>query len=175
MISFIIPAYNAEKTIKKAIESILNQKESSLEFEIIVVNDGSIDGLNEVMKKFENNLKIKYIVKENSGVADTRNLGVKEAKGEYIIFVDSDDYISEFMLKDIEQYINLKIDLIKWNPIFVDENGKEKNKFNIVTFDNITGEQGFNNLFGKDFLIDCLWNYAIKKEIMLEFPSRNIS
>ena len=93
MISFIIAAYNAEKTIENTINSILNQQKSDLEYEIIVVNDGSTDDLNSIMKKFEENEKIKYFIKENTGVADTRNYGVDKASGKYIIFVDSDDYI----------------------------------------------------------------------------------
>lgn len=175
MISFIIPAYNAEKTIENTIYSILHQKPTSLEYEIIIVNDGSTDKLDNVMQKFKENNKIKYFVKENTGVADTRNYGVNKAEGEYIIFVDSDDYISENLLEDIEPYIKQKIELIKWNPIFVDENKKEIRKEKNISFRKVTGEEGFNLLFGKDNLLDCLWNYAIKKEIMLEFPIRNLS
>ena len=63
------------------------------------------------------------------------------------------------------------IKLIKWNVTFVDENQKEVLKPESVEFDVTSGEQGFNNLFGKDNLIDCLWNYAIKKDLMIEFPS----
>ena len=174
MISFIIPAYNAENTIERAINSILNQEHTSLEYEIIVVNDGSIDNIDEKMKKFKENNKIKYFQKENTGVADTRNYGVEKSQGEYIIFVDSDDYISKTLLQDIEKYIKDNIDLIKWNPIFVDENQNEISKQESVFFEKVTGEQGFNLLFGKDNLIDCLWNYAIKKDIMLKFPTRNI-
>lgn len=170
MISFLIPAFNAEKTIERAINSILNQK-TSIDYEIIVVNDGSMDNIDEKMQKFSDNNKIKYFKKENTGVADTRNFCVEKASGEYIIFVDSDDYISNTLLQDIESYINKKIDLIKWNPIFVDENQNELTKPKSFYYENSTGEQGFNMLFGKDNLIDCLWNYAIKKEIMLKFPA----
>lgn len=170
MISFIIPAYNARKTIGKAIESILNQEKSDIDYEIIVVDDGSNDNLKDELKKYEN--KIRYFYKENSGVSDARNLGVKMSKGEYIIFVDSDDYISRSLLKDIQEYINKKIELIKWNPIFVDDDGNRLKQEKSVKFEMVTGEEGFNLLFGKDNLIDCLWNYAIKKSLMMEFPSK---
>lgn len=170
IISFIIPAYNAGKTIENTINSILKQKETSLQYEIIVVNDGSTDNIDDIMKKFNENKNIKYFSKENTGVADTRNYGINKSNGEYIIFVDSDDYIAESLLKDIETYIKQDIELIKWNPIFVDENKNEISKNVNIAFEKVTGEQGFNLLFGKDNLIDCLWNYAIKKEIMLKFP-----
>ena len=169
MISFIIPSYNSTNTIKRAIDSILNQN-TELEYEIIVVDDGSTDNTEEALKCYENDERIKYYKKENSGVADTRNFGVKIATGEYIIFVDSDDYISENLLIDIEKYILQGIELIKWNVTFVDEQKNEISKPESIAFEKTTGEQGFNNLFGKDNLIDCLWNYAIKKELMIEFP-----
>lgn len=170
MISFIIPAYNARKTIGKAIESILNQEKSDIDYEIIVVDDGSNDNLKDELEKYEN--KIRYFYKENSGVSDARNLGVKMSKGEYIIFVDSDDYISRSLLKDIQEYINKKIELIKWNPVFVDADGNKLKQEKSVKFEIVTGEEGFNLLFGKDNLIDCLWNYAIKKSLMMKFPSK---
>lgn len=170
MISFIIPTYNSANTIKRAIDSILNQN-TDLEYEIIVVDDGSTDNTEEALKGYEEDKRIKYYKKDNTGVADTRNYGVKMATGEYIIFVDSDDYISENLLNDIERFIRQGIELIKWNVTFVDENQNEVFKPYSVTIENTTGEQGFNNLFGNDDLIDCLWNYAIKKDLMIEFPS----
>lgn len=74
------------------------------------------------------------------------------------------------MLKDIRKYVNKNIELIKWNPIFVDEKGKELKKDEIVSFKTTTGTNGFNNLFGKDNLLVCIWNYAIKRECVPIFP-----
>lgn len=170
MISFIIPAYNAGKTIERTINSIINQEETSIDYEVIVVDDGSDDDLREKVEEFENDKRIKYFYKENTGVSDTRNYGVNQATGEYIIFVDSDDYISKTLLKDIEQYIKQNIDLIKWKPIFVDENGNILREEKSNAFSKVSGEKGFNLLFGKDNMIDCLWNYAIKKDLLIEFP-----
>ena len=170
MISFIIPAYNAGKTIGRTIKSITNQEGTSVDYEVIVVDDGSDDDLREKVEEFKSDERIKYFYKENTGVSDTRNYGVNQAMGEYIIFVDSDDYISKTLLRDIEQYINQKIDLIKWRPVFVDEDGNILRKEESNFFNKVSGEKGFNLLFGKDNLIDCLWNYAIKKELVLEFP-----
>ena len=171
MISFIIPTYNAEKTIQNTINSILKQSETSLEYEIIVVDDGSTDNTKNIIQELESNEKIKYYNKENSGVAETRNYGVQKANGEYIIFVDADDYVSQDLLKDIESYIKEQIELIKWNPLFVGEDKEILKAPKSAYFEKVTGEDGFNKLFGKDNFLDCLWNYAIKKEIMLEFPN----
>ncbi len=170
MISFIVPVFNSANTIDNTLQSILDQQ-TKLNYEIIVVDDGSTDNIDEILEKYCKESKILYYKKENSGVASTRNFGVKKAKGDYIIFVDSDDYISKSLLSDIEKYIKQEIDLIKWNSIFVDENKKKIKIPRSVFFDKVTGEEGFNLLFGEDDLIDCLWNYAIKKEIMLKFPT----
>ena len=170
MISFIIPAYNAGKTIGRTINSIIGQEGTNMDYEVIVVDDGSDDDLKEKMEEFKNEKRVKYFYKENTGVSDTRNYGVNQAIGEYIIFVDSDDYISKDLLKDIEPYINNEIELIKWKPVFVDAEGNIIKKEEGYSFNKVSGEKGFNLLFGKDNLIDCLWNYAIKKELVLEFP-----
>ena len=73
-VSFIIPAYNSEKTIEKTISSILNQDDSDVEFEIIVVDDGSTDNTGDIIRKYERT--VRYIKTENNGVASARNTGV---------------------------------------------------------------------------------------------------
>lgn len=171
MVSFIIPAFNASKTIKRAINSILNQNVQDLDFEIIIVDDGSDDDLRKVINEYSpSDLKyIRYYKKENEGVAEARNFGVKKAKGDYIIFVDSDDYISRKLLKDIKKYIKKGYDLIKWSAIIVDENDEKLEEPEENELVSVSGEEGFNLLYGTDKLMVCLWNYAIKKDIMLEF------
>lgn len=104
LISVIIPAYNVEKYIEKCINSVLNQTYTNLE--IIILNDGSTDNTKQILDGFENkDPRIKIIHKENTGVSDTRNLGLEIAKGDYIGFVDSDDEIRtnmyEFLLSDL--------------------------------------------------------------------------
>lgn len=171
MVSFIIPAFNASKTIKRAINSILNQNVQDLDFEIIIVDDGSDDDLRKVVNEYSpSDLKyIRYYKKENEGVAEARNFGVKKAKGDYIIFVDSDDYVSRKLLKDIKKYIKKGYDLIKWSAIIVDENDEKIEEPEENELVSVSGEEGFNLLYGTDKLMVCLWNYAIKKDIMLEF------
>lgn len=86
-VSVIIPTYNCEKYICEAIDSVLNQ--TFQDFEIIVVNDGSTDNTKDVLAKY--NGRIRYFYQENKGVSSARNMGIKEANGEYIAFLDSDD------------------------------------------------------------------------------------
>ena len=84
ILSIIIPAYNCEKYICQCLESIISYKN----IEIIVINDGSTDNTKELLEKYT---KIKFYNNENYGVSYTRNFGIKEATGKYIMFIDSDD------------------------------------------------------------------------------------
>lgn len=89
-ISIIIPVFNTEKYIEKCIDSLINQ--TLKEIEIIVLNDGSTDSCNDRLKKYDDS-RIVYINKDNEGISITRNKGIDLATGEFITFVDSDDYI----------------------------------------------------------------------------------
>ena len=173
MVSFIVPAYKAEKTIKRCLDSIVNQQESGVDFEVIVVDDGSKDKTKEIIEKYPAKQRklINYFWKKNGGVSDARNYGVKKAKGDYIIFVDSDDYISKRLLLDIRKYINKRVDLIKWNPMWIYEGELDRVQQPIPdTFEGITGEDGFNRLWYKDPMMCCAWNYCIKRNLVMEFP-----
>ncbi len=101
--SIIIPVYNASKTLNRCVKSILNQSFS--DYEIILVNDGSKDNslkiCDDFSKKYEN---IKSINKPNGGASSARNKGLDNAVGDYIIFVDSDDYVSENYFSEFEKY-----------------------------------------------------------------------
>lgn len=91
-ITVIIPIYNAETKITRCVESIAPQL--TLNDEILLINDGSTDNSIEVIRKLEQRWNIvKVIDKQNEGVAKTRNLGIQEAKGEYICFIDNDDFV----------------------------------------------------------------------------------
>lgn len=99
-ITIIIPVYNAENSIEKAINSCLNQTIDSLE--IICINDGSTDNSKVILEKYENQRKIKLINKENEGTGSARNDGIRMAKGEYLAFLDADDcYPNAFVLKKL--------------------------------------------------------------------------
>lgn len=89
-ISIIVPLYNKEFCIRNTIESILNQ--SYTNFEVIIINDGSTDRSLHIVSGISDN-RIRIINKTNEGVSATRNRGIKEAKGDYILFLDADDYL----------------------------------------------------------------------------------
>jgi glycosyltransferase involved in cell wall biosynthesis len=105
LISIIIPVYNAEKTIGRAINSILSQ--TSLDFELLLINDGSKDKSLQVMEKYkERDSRIQVFNIANSGVSFARNHGIKHALGKYITFLDADDYYVEKALEKIQSKLD---------------------------------------------------------------------
>lgn len=163
-ISVIVPVFNASKTIKKCIESILNQ--TSPVFEIVLVNDGSTDNSEQVIKKYKEKYdNIKYYSKENSGVANTRNYGIEKATGNYILFIDSDDYIEQDLIEKCSKYIEQGIELIKFKLKRVNEKGDTIETVDGPTFEKVTGEEAFNTLYYQDVLLDSPCVYIIKKDL----------
>ena len=100
-VSVIVPFYNVEKYIEKCLESLVNQ--TLQEIEIILVNDGSQDDSEKIAKEFQEKYsnKIKYYEKPNGGLGDARNFGINYATGEYIAFLDSDDYVEPTMYEEM--------------------------------------------------------------------------
>lgn len=105
-VSIVIPVHNGEKVLRRCLDSILGQ--TYRDFELILVNDGSVDSSESICRKYmEQDSRIKLISKEQEGVSATRNRGIEEAVGEYIQFVDCDDYLAsdyvETMVTEIEK------------------------------------------------------------------------
>lgn len=167
-VSIIVPMYNMESKIKRCLDSLLLQHIEGLE--ILIIDDGSTDNSINIIKDYQRKFpnRISYIYKENSGVADTRNFGIKSATGEYILFVDADDYIEFDLLQQLEKYINEGIDLIKFKLRRVDENRKEIEKVNGPVFSKISGEEAFNILVFSDILLDSPCVYLIKRKFFLD-------
>lgn len=98
-VSVIIPVYNVEEYIEKCLDSVVNQ--TLKEIEIIVVNDGTKDNSMKKIEKYFSDSRIKIINKQNGGQSSARNAGLAISKGEYISFIDSDDFIEEKMLEEL--------------------------------------------------------------------------
>ena len=102
-LSIIVPAYNAEKTINQCLDSILAQ--TVPEFELIVINDGSVDSTEEILKSYQEKApeKLRFLTVENGGQGRARNIALDMARGDYIGFVDSDDWIEPDMFRKLLQ------------------------------------------------------------------------
>ena len=108
LVSVIVPVYNVEKYLKKCVDSILSQSYQNIE--VILINDGSLDGSGEICEAYaQKDERIKYITQNNSGLGKTRNRGVEEASGKYLLFVDSDDYIENTMIILVLRFITEQI------------------------------------------------------------------
>lgn len=130
LISIVVPVYNVERYLKKCIESLLNQ--SYKEIEIILVDDGSLDNSSKICDEFSNNDKrVKVIHKENGGLSDARNVGIESARGQYITFVDSDDFVAydyiEYLYNMLDKY---KSDMSICNLARINENQLIRNDNN---------------------------------------------
>ncbi len=159
--SFIVPVYNTSKYLKKCLDSLV--KQNFKDFEIIIVNDGSTDNSKDIIKKYESKYSnIKVINEENQGLSMARNNGVKKVSGKYIIFIDSDDYVEKDLLKQIDKEI-AGVDVLRYQVITEDENGKNKKTYNEEAFDIIKGYDAFKYISNYHF-VEPAWCYVYKTE-----------
>lgn len=167
--SIIVPVYNVEKYLQKCIDSVLEQ--SFTDFELLLVDDGSKD---ESGKICENNslldTRVKTIHKPNGGAADSRNVGLDAAQGEYVIYLDSDDYISDTaFLEKIHQKAKHKIDIILYNYVKYYE---AKNSYYDLFFHypniekEMTRAEILKLLVEKDAFYAAAWMKAIRTEVL---------
>lgn len=108
LLSIIIPVFNSQHTLAKCLDSILNQ--SYTDYEIVIVNDGSTDGSQQIIDQYVTQYPsiIKFVTKVNGGIGSARNLGIANANGQYLGFVDSDDYVESNYFTVIEKIIKSK-------------------------------------------------------------------
>lgn len=119
-ISIIIPVFNTELYLKRCLDSIINQ--TYKDYEVIIINDGSTDNSPKIIYEYEEKYKDKIFAyhKKNEGVAIARNFGIQKSKGDFITFVDSDDYIDKYMLeKMIKKATEDNFDMIMCNLLYI--------------------------------------------------------
>lgn len=157
IVSVIVPVYNSEKYISKCIESIINQTYQNIE--IILINDGSKDNSQKIINEYKQRFpdKINAIEQKNKGVATTRNESIKIANGDYIMFVDNDDFLDN---NYIETFVN-EIQKSDYDAVFggyrrPDENGK------------IIKEMCLKNQEWSKFMIMAPWAKIFKKSYLID-------
>jgi glycosyltransferase EpsJ len=182
--SIIVPVYNCQDYIERCILSILNQKYKN--FELIIVNDGSTDNSLEIIKQYvKEDKRIILINKKNEGVSKARNQALEKATGDYICFLDADDYIDDNYIKEICSIIKKypKIQMINFG--FISE--VEDMDFNLLSRDEINFKEKYykdKNSIKKDFIelwdntmLYNIWNKVYVKRIIednkIKFPKSN--
>ena len=164
-VSVIVPIYNVEKYLEKCINSLLSQTLEDIQ--IILVNDGSKDNSGTIAKKYaeKNKDKVIYVEKENGGLSDARNYGLKYATGDFVAFLDSDDYVETNMYQEMYEIAKKQnSDMVECNFIWeypnkakIDKQYKYQNKKEMLSFVRVVA-----------------WNKLIKRSLIiehnLEFP-----
>lgn len=158
-ISIIVPIYNASKYLKKCLDSLVNQTKKELEF--ILINDGSTDDSESIIKSYSDT-RIKYFKRSNHGIGKTRNFGINNASGKYIMFLDSDDYLEknacEVLYKKIDKE---KLDVVVCDFYRVDSNSKEVEK--IISFKNTSLKDNPNLLLHINL---APWNKIYRSDLL---------
>ncbi|MEI3337525.1 MAG: glycosyltransferase family 2 protein [Clostridium sp.] len=169
LISVIIPVYNVENYIEKCIYSVINQSYKNLE--IILVDDGSTDKSGVLCDKYEKiDKRIKVIHKENGGLSSARNMGLDCANGEYIMFLDSDDFVETTILQELYSLCyknNVEISICNYKYINNDKeeaNDKEENAEYI--YDNI---EKFHKMFFEGKFFWMAWGKLYKRRVFNNF------
>ncbi len=169
--SIILPAYNAEDYICICIESVLEQTYKN--FELIIINDGSTDKTDILINKYrESDGRIIYISKKKNGVSAARNEGIQRSKGDYLIFVDSDDVVNRDLLYELNKKIiecNASLDYIRFEYKIIDEDGiylypnYEARKRKRITKNLFSADTCIGKVVRNEFF---LWSGAFKKQII---------
>lgn len=168
LLSIIIPIYNSEKYLPELIESIQAQEFS--DYELIIIDDGSIDGSLEICRNFKiKNNNIKIISQKNKGVSTARNKGLDEVSGEYVLFLDSDDYLTNSALKIIEKYLTeQKPDMFLFNFHVLRSNNSYihllDERYKDIQF--LTNRQAIESLFSGKGYQGFVWNKIYKYDII---------
>lgn len=167
-ISIIVPLYNMEKYASRCIDSILKQYYKN--FELLLINDGSTDGTADICNQYaKKDDRIIVFHKENGGVSSARNLGLSEAKGEWITFVDADDWIEPGFLSVVELPINSQSELILstwrtiWNGSILNEIHEKKENELYSGWSEISKE--WNTIADKD-ICRCPWGKFYRHSII---------
>lgn len=174
LISIIVPVYKVEKYLKRCVDSILTQTYQNME--IILVDDGSPDSCGIICDKYkENDNRIEVIHKENGGLADARNEAITLAKGDYISFIDSDDWVSPYYVEHLYKAVaRCDADLgISWfENVFEGKLLQSKPEEELSHFEGLTVRECLKKMLYQDGVEVCAWGKLYKAELIkdLRYP-----
>lgn len=169
--SIIIPCYKVEKYLSECVDSVLNQ--TFTDYEIILVDDGSPDRVPMICDEYSTKYTfVKTVHKPNGGLSDARNVGLKQAKGEYIFFIDSDDYlIDKNVLQRISQKLKSNPDVVAFKSIkWFETNGELSHSTTdlAVSDDRLSACEKYIELIDKDTYSNSAWSKVIKRTLLVD-------
>lgn len=173
LLTVVIPVYNVEKYLKRCIDSILIQEWKN--YDILLVDDGSTDNSPQICEDYAKAYDIISVIhKENGGLSEARNTGISNAEGEYVYFLDSDDWIEPNTFSDLAEVIESdQYDIISFNPEFV------KSEHDIIKSDSkrtkrLTGKEALIDMFSYGFITgfatDKIYRKALFTKNTIQFP-----
>lgn len=168
LVSLIVPVYKVEKYLNRCVESITHQTYQNIE--IILVDDGSPDSCPEICDDWvQKDNRIKVIHKENGGLSDARNVGLKASVGDYICFIDSDDWISESFVQELAKALCEGADIAECATRLFDE---QDNTLLIRGLNNCMLDQNeaIKRLVLEDGVYQTVWNKMYKKYLIQDIP-----
>lgn len=162
LISVVLPAYNCKATIRQAIDSVLSQEVS---LELIVIDDGSKEAIDDIMEAYTRDSRVIFLKNEkNMGVSATRNRGIQEARGEYIAFLDADDYWVKGKLKrQLELIAQTGMVLCATGRELITPDGKATGRI-IAVKERIT----YKDMLQQNWINNS--SVLVRREVLLEFP-----
>ena len=168
--SIVIPVYNVEKYLEKCLNTVLNQ--NFTDYEVVCVNDGSTDSSLNILRDYEERYRqLKIIDTENGGTASARNIGLKNANGEYIWFVDADDWIEENSLQIFDSQLkDEQVDVLCFNGKLVYEKDG-RIEFDEIQTENFTSGWEYYNKYalqGRKFDFVCVVLQVYHREFLIE-------
>lgn len=165
-ISVIVPVYNAQEYLVDCLNSLIKQNFSNDEYEVILVDDGSTDDSADVCKDFcskHNNFK--YFYKDNSGVSETRNFGIKQSKGKYIMYLDSDDQLTKDTLKHLYDFFESVYDEVDLVTYFIQPYKNGANLKPHSRYKDVLTNTGVYDLEKYPYVIQTTMNICIKNKL----------
>jgi len=166
-LSIIIPIYNSGKYLKTCLQSVITCPFPEVEF--ILVNDGSTDNSIEICEAFyKQDDRIRIINIKNSGVSEARNQGILQSKGNYLFFLDADDYLDVSQWKSIEKSIELSIDFVAFSYFTLNEDGSVYEEIFPLTRNETTSISELNRIALSTSSLNTCWGKLLKREIIID-------
>lgn len=173
MVSVIVPIYNVEKYLFECLESL--NKQTFDDYEVLLIDDGSTDSSSDIAKKYcKNNSKFQYFRKDNGGLSSARNFGIDKAKGEWLMFVDSDDIVDSYFIEKLHNLVissNTQIGVCSFKKFQDKEEISAAKQGETKVY---SKEEYFNYFFDSAFMAAC--NKIYKKSLFndIRYPEKRI-
>lgn len=171
LVSVVIPVYNVKKYLAKCIDSVLSQTYSYLQ--IIIVDDGSTDGSSEICDSYLEDRRVEVYHIKNHGVSYARNLGIDNAKGRYITFIDPDDYVDIHHIKNMMNAISENVQLVVTNYYICDYRTKKRKPNNHLSRKRLLSKsEALDDIYNPDDYLGYSWNKLFDLNIINSFKIR---